>query len=180
MHRRTIRIVAALGIAGLVAAGAACEPYYGYGGTVAYGGYTSPYYGYGYGYYPHYGFAYPYGGIHVAPHVYGGGPISGAVAGAFAREGARVFLAGRSAAKLESIAGEIRSRGGVADTTGPRNGRRFRNRLRRCRDDYSVYRASDSLSQGELGREPARAPRDVGHAEYAAVRHRRQLLIPRR
>src|SRR5438309_10893368 len=49
--------------------------------------------------------------------VYGGGPISGAVAGAFAREGARVFLAGRSAAKLESIAGEIRSRGGVADTT---------------------------------------------------------------
>src|SRR5205823_14533996 len=30
--------------------------------------------------------------------IYGGGPISGAVAGAFAREGARVFLAGHGSA----------------------------------------------------------------------------------
>src|SRR5256885_14593961 len=49
--------------------------------------------------------------------IYGGGPISGAVAGAFAREGARVFLAGRSAEKLAAIAGEIRSRGGAVDTS---------------------------------------------------------------
>jgi len=35
--------------------------------------------------------------------IYGGGPISGAVAGPFAREGARVFLAGRSAAKRRRV-----------------------------------------------------------------------------
>jgi 3-oxoacyl-[acyl-carrier protein] reductase len=49
--------------------------------------------------------------------IYGaGGPIGGAVARAFAREGARVFLAGRTRAKLDQVAGEIRSNGGVADT----------------------------------------------------------------
>lgn len=45
-----------------------------------------------------------------------GGPIGGAVARAFTREGARVFLAGRTKAKLDKVAGEIRSNGGVADT----------------------------------------------------------------
>jgi NAD(P)-dependent dehydrogenase (short-subunit alcohol dehydrogenase family) len=48
--------------------------------------------------------------------IYGGGAISAAVAHAFAREGARVFLAGRNRAKLEKIAGEIRSNGGRVDT----------------------------------------------------------------
>lgn len=49
--------------------------------------------------------------------IYGaGGPIGGAVARAFAREGARVFLAGRTKAKLDKFADEIRSNGGVADT----------------------------------------------------------------
>jgi NAD(P)-dependent dehydrogenase (short-subunit alcohol dehydrogenase family) len=49
--------------------------------------------------------------------VYGaGGPIGGAVASAFAREGARAFLAGRSRAKLDKVADEIRSKGGAADT----------------------------------------------------------------
>jgi 3-oxoacyl-[acyl-carrier protein] reductase len=49
--------------------------------------------------------------------IYGaGGPIGGAVARAFAREGARVFLAGRTQAKLDTVAGEIRSNGGMADT----------------------------------------------------------------
>jgi 3-oxoacyl-[acyl-carrier protein] reductase len=33
----------------------------------------------------------------------GGGAIGGAVAGAFAREGARVFLAGRTRASLETV-----------------------------------------------------------------------------
>ena len=46
----------------------------------------------------------------------GGGSIGGAVARAFAREGARVFLAGRTLAKLEDVAGDIRSAGGVAET----------------------------------------------------------------
>lgn len=46
----------------------------------------------------------------------GGGAIGGAVARAFAREGARVFLAGRTRTSLEEVAAEIRSAGGVADT----------------------------------------------------------------
>jgi 3-oxoacyl-[acyl-carrier protein] reductase len=49
--------------------------------------------------------------------IYGaGGSIGGAVASAFAREGARVFLAGRTEEKLDKVADEIRSNGGVADT----------------------------------------------------------------
>ena len=46
----------------------------------------------------------------------GGGSIGGAVARAFAREGARVFLAGRTRASLEAVATEIRDAGGAADT----------------------------------------------------------------
>ncbi len=49
--------------------------------------------------------------------IYGaGGAIGGAVARAFAREGARVFLAGRTLDKLDGVAGEIRSAGGQAET----------------------------------------------------------------
>jgi 7-alpha-hydroxysteroid dehydrogenase len=48
--------------------------------------------------------------------VYGGsGAVGGAVAKAFAREGARVFLAGRTRAKLEMAAEAIRKAGGSAD-----------------------------------------------------------------
>src|SRR2546429_4956037 len=51
------------------------------------------------------------------PVIYGaGGPIGGAVARAFARQGARVFLAGRTLAKLDTVANEIRSTGGSAST----------------------------------------------------------------
>jgi 3-oxoacyl-[acyl-carrier protein] reductase len=46
----------------------------------------------------------------------GGGAIGGVVARAFAREGAKVFLAGRTRAKLEKVAEEIRAAGGVAET----------------------------------------------------------------
>src|SRR3712207_9387875 len=46
----------------------------------------------------------------------GGGSIGGAVARAFAREGARVFLAGRTEAKLKSVANDIRAAGGRAET----------------------------------------------------------------
>jgi 3-oxoacyl-[acyl-carrier protein] reductase len=49
--------------------------------------------------------------------IYGaGGAIGGAVARVFAREGARVYLAGRTREKLDTVAGEIRSHGGVAET----------------------------------------------------------------
>jgi 3-oxoacyl-[acyl-carrier protein] reductase len=47
----------------------------------------------------------------------GGGNIGGAAARAFAREGARVFLAGRTASSLEDLAADVRSNGGVADTS---------------------------------------------------------------
>jgi NAD(P)-dependent dehydrogenase (short-subunit alcohol dehydrogenase family) len=49
--------------------------------------------------------------------IYGaGGSIGGAVARAFAHEGARVFLAGRTQASLEKVADEIRSDGAEAVT----------------------------------------------------------------
>jgi 3-oxoacyl-[acyl-carrier protein] reductase len=49
--------------------------------------------------------------------IYGaGGSIGGAVARAFAREGATVFLAGRTLESLEAVAEEIRSAGGAAET----------------------------------------------------------------
>jgi 3-oxoacyl-[acyl-carrier protein] reductase len=46
----------------------------------------------------------------------GGGSIGGAMAGAFAAEGARVFLAGRTPAKLETVAERIRAADGQAET----------------------------------------------------------------
>jgi 3-oxoacyl-[acyl-carrier protein] reductase len=46
----------------------------------------------------------------------GGGSVGGAVARAFAREGAKVFLAGRTRESLEEMAEEIRSTRGVAET----------------------------------------------------------------
>ena len=45
----------------------------------------------------------------------GGGAIGGAVARVFAREGARVYLAGRTTSRLDRVTGDIRSKGGVAD-----------------------------------------------------------------
>ncbi|GAA5063993.1 SDR family NAD(P)-dependent oxidoreductase [Haladaptatus pallidirubidus] len=49
--------------------------------------------------------------------IYGaGGQIGGAVARGFARDGARVFLAGRTEEKLDTVADDIRSNGGEADT----------------------------------------------------------------
>src|ERR1700736_383865 len=46
----------------------------------------------------------------------GGGAIGSAVARAFAREGAQVFLAGRTLATLEEVAQGIRAAGGRAST----------------------------------------------------------------
>ena len=46
----------------------------------------------------------------------GGGSVGGAVARAFAREGARVFLAGRTLAALEEVAAELAGAGAVVET----------------------------------------------------------------
>src|SRR5687768_17132857 len=49
--------------------------------------------------------------------IYGaGGAIGSAVAGAFARDGARLFLAGRTLEKIDSVANEIRAAGGMAES----------------------------------------------------------------
>src|SRR4051794_39238213 len=45
----------------------------------------------------------------------GGGSLGSGVARPFAREGAHVFLAGRTQAALDAVADEIRSAGGRAD-----------------------------------------------------------------
>ena len=46
----------------------------------------------------------------------GGGAIGGAMARAFAREGARVVLTGRTAARLEAVAAQIADAGGQVET----------------------------------------------------------------
>ena len=46
----------------------------------------------------------------------GGGAVGGAVARAFAREGAALFLAGRTLARLDQVAQEISAAGGKAET----------------------------------------------------------------
>ena len=59
--------------------------------------------------------------------IYGaGGAIGGGLARTFAREGARVFLAGRTRESLEAVAADIRATGGSAEvivvrpsTSGP-------------------------------------------------------------
>src|SRR5947209_6745616 len=48
--------------------------------------------------------------------VYGNGAIGGAIAKAFAQEGARIFLAGLTPVKLKTIAGEIQAEGGMIET----------------------------------------------------------------
>ncbi|GAA1853712.1 SDR family NAD(P)-dependent oxidoreductase [Asanoa iriomotensis] len=46
----------------------------------------------------------------------GGGAVGGAVARVFAREGARVFIAGRTQAKLDTVARDIAAAGGTVET----------------------------------------------------------------
>lgn len=46
----------------------------------------------------------------------GGGAIGGAIARVFAREGARVFIAGRTQAKLDAVARDITAMGGAVET----------------------------------------------------------------
>lgn len=66
--------------------------------------------------------------------IYGaGGNIGGAVARAFAREGAKVFLAGRALAKLDTVAQEIFAPGGNGRDGASRRSRRAGRREARRR-----------------------------------------------
>ncbi len=62
----------------------------------------------------------------------GGGKVGSAVARAFAREWVKVLLAGRTLAKVEAVAEEIRSAGGVAESAQGQRPRRAGGR-RVCR-----------------------------------------------
>ncbi|HTD40827.1 MAG TPA: SDR family oxidoreductase [Mucilaginibacter sp.] len=53
---------------------------------------------------------------HKVAVVYGDGTVGGAIAKSFAREGAKVFLAGRTIEKIKIIADEILSEGGDIET----------------------------------------------------------------
>jgi NAD(P)-dependent dehydrogenase (short-subunit alcohol dehydrogenase family) len=67
--------------------------------------------------------------------VYGAaGSVGGAVARAFAREGARVFLAGRTPAALDAVAAGIADAGGTAETAAVD-----------ARDEAQVIRHADAI-----------------------------------
>ena len=85
-----------------------------------------------------------------------GGSIGGAAARAFAREGARVFLAGRTRAALETVAAGIRAAGGVAETAEID-----------ALDEQAVDEHTDAVAARPGGIDPGRSPRRSG------PRHRR-------
>ena len=68
--------------------------------------------------------------------IYGaGGDVGSAVARAFAREGARVFLVGRTLGPLEAVAEEITQGGGMAEVAqvDALDGQAVEQHLARCR-----------------------------------------------
>ena len=74
--------------------------------------------------------------------VYGaGGSIGSAVAREFAREGARVFLAGRTLQKLEAVARDITAAGGAAEVAAVD-----------ALDDEAYQRLLDTLDQMRMTR----------------------------
>jgi NAD(P)-dependent dehydrogenase (short-subunit alcohol dehydrogenase family) len=94
--------------------------------------------------------------------VYGGsGSVGSAVARAFAREGTRVFLAGRTLAPLEEVAEKIIASGGVAETAQvdplPNHPRR----------PHSAAVRVGWLRDGDLSRVSARAACAIDAAEHS-------------
>ncbi len=49
--------------------------------------------------------------------IYSDGTVGGAIAKSFAKEGAKIFLTGRTLKKLDALANEIKSSGGTIETT---------------------------------------------------------------
>jgi NAD(P)-dependent dehydrogenase (short-subunit alcohol dehydrogenase family) len=115
---------------------------------------------------------------HKKAVIYGaGGAIGGAVARAFADEGADLFLAGRTRARVESIADEISAAGGVAESRrGARTTRdparhpavgRVAGRARHQADLRASRPGRRDLSRGVLGRGEQR---NLASASSDAVR----------
>ncbi len=109
--------------------------------------------------------------------IYGeGGAVGSAVATAFAKEGAKVFLAGRTGAKVEGVAHKILADGGVAK---PAEIDAF--------DEASIAKHLDEI-RGKAGGidlsfkaigVPASGCCRAGHAGGSASRHfRRELHAP--
>ncbi|MGO4389961.1 SDR family NAD(P)-dependent oxidoreductase [Variovorax sp. M-6] len=87
--------------------------------------------------------------------IYGaGGAIGGAVARAFAREGARVFLAGRTQARLDAVAADIHASGGHAETA-----------LLDALDATAVERHADDVAQRAGGIDIALNAIGVAHVQ---------------
>jgi NAD(P)-dependent dehydrogenase (short-subunit alcohol dehydrogenase family) len=83
--------------------------------------------------------------------VYGGeGEIGGTGGRAFAREGARVFPAGRTISKVEAVAEEIRSTGGAPETPPRSFGRSIR--LTSCVSELFSYAGNGRLQPDGRGR----------------------------
>jgi 3-oxoacyl-[acyl-carrier protein] reductase len=87
----------------------------------------------------------------------GGGAIGGAVARAFAREGARVHLAGRTLAPLERVAEQVRAAGGVAETA-----------VVDALDEAAVDRHADATVEGTMLKRAATLE-DVGNVAVFAA-----------
>ncbi len=98
----------------------------------------------------------------------GGGAIGGAVARTFAREGAKVFLAGRTLAKLDAVAKDISAAGGVAETAEVD-----------ALDEQAVNKHADAVAARAGGIDPAQAPISVFVGiDWADAKHDICLLLP--
>ena len=101
----------------------------------------------------------------------GGGSIGGAVARAFAREGARVFLAGRTQATLKAVADDIRRRWRASSTRSTP--------LRSSAHADAVGRIDISFNADHPQRRPGHADgRDGRRGLPGADRHRRAHELP--
>ena len=121
----------------------------------------------------------------------GGGSIGGAVARAFAREGASVFLAGRTEATLEQVAEDIRAAGGARKL--PRSMRSTSRRSigmpTRCREggqiDISFNLITHPHTHGvplaEMSVDDFMAPVEVAaRTTFITARAAARQMIPRR
>lgn len=84
----------------------------------------------------------------------GGGAIGGAAAKAFARDGARVFLAGRTRARMEAVAADIRAVGGFAEIA-----------ILDALDEQMVERHADAVAQKAGGIDIALNAVGIAHVQ---------------